>query len=145
MTTTPLTVIVSLIVLAFGLVWFFLQIAAYCKIFEKAGESGWKALVPFYSTYIQYRLSWSTQYFSLFLVTSVLVAAFQLMEPQSLLAILFSLASSLAFMAVHAVSTHKLSKAFGHGIGFTLGLIFFEPIFALILAFGSSQYQGPQK
>lgn len=143
--TTPFTVIVSLIALAAGLVWIFLQIAAYCKIFEKAGESGWKALVPFYSTYIQYKFSWSTQYFPLFVVTSVFVTLFQCIESQSLLAALLSLAASLSFLALHVVSTHKLSKAFGHGIGFTLGLIFFEPVFAMILAFGSSQYQGPQE
>ena len=36
----------------------------------------------------------------------------------------------------------KLSEAFGHGAGFGLGLIFLNPIFMPILAFGSSQYVG---
>lgn len=40
---------------------------------------------------------------------------------------------------------HKLSKAFGHGIGFTLGLIFLSPIFMLILGFGNSQYIGKKQ
>ncbi|MDE3228927.1 MAG: hypothetical protein KGO05_03520, partial [Chloroflexota bacterium] len=39
--------------------------------------------------------------------------------------------------------TNDLSKSFGHGLGFTLGMIFLPFIFFPILAFGSSQYVGP--
>jgi hypothetical protein len=39
--------------------------------------------------------------------------------------------------------TNDLSKAFGHGVGFTLGLIFLAEIFLPILAFGGSKYVGP--
>jgi Family of unknown function (DUF5684) len=38
---------------------------------------------------------------------------------------------------------NELSKSFGHGVGFTLGLIFLNIIFFWILALGSSQYRGP--
>ena len=38
--------------------------------------------------------------------------------------------------------THGLSKNFGHDAGFTVGLIFLNLIFMLILAFGGSQYKG---
>lgn len=37
--------------------------------------------------------------------------------------------------------SYSLSKAFGHGIAFALGLIFIEPLFILILGFGKSQYR----
>ena len=40
------------------------------------------------------------------------------------------------------VFTHKLSRAFGHGVPFTLGLLFFQPVFILILGFGRSDYHG---
>jgi len=36
-----------------------------------------------------------------------------------------------------------LAKSFGKGIGFVLGLIFLNPIFALVLGFGSATYVGP--
>ena len=39
---------------------------------------------------------------------------------------------------------YKLSKAFGHGVGFTVGLFFLRPIFLLILGFGGSVYLGKQ-
>ena len=35
---------------------------------------------------------------------------------------------------------HQLSKKFGYGVGFTLGLIFLGIIFYPILAFGKSKY-----
>jgi hypothetical protein len=38
---------------------------------------------------------------------------------------------------------NDLSKSFGHGVGFTLGLIFLSPIFIPILGFGGSLYVGP--
>ena len=34
-----------------------------------------------------------------------------------------------------------LAKAFGHGVGYALGLIFLPFIFLLILGFGKSTYQ----
>lgn len=43
---------------------------------------------------------------------------------------------------IQIISWYKLSKAFGHGAGFTFGLLFLNLIFILILAFGSSQYVG---
>jgi hypothetical protein len=39
--------------------------------------------------------------------------------------------------------THKLSKAFGHDVGFTLGLLFLGPIFYPILAFEKNTYTKP--
>jgi uncharacterized membrane protein YhaH (DUF805 family) len=41
------------------------------------------------------------------------------------------------------IMTNDLSKSFGHGVGFTLGLLFLSLIFYYILAFGSSTYRGP--
>ena len=39
---------------------------------------------------------------------------------------------------------HHISRRFGHGIGFTLGLTLLAPIFWLILGFGSSKYVAEQ-
>ncbi|HYO18387.1 MAG TPA: DUF5684 domain-containing protein, partial [Dermatophilaceae bacterium] len=38
-----------------------------------------------------------------------------------------------------------LSQPFGHGAGFTVGLVLVPIIFLPILAFGDSVYQGPQE
>ena len=51
---------------------------------------------------------------------------------------------SIVGLLIALIDVHKLSKSFGHGIGFTLGLLFLNPLFTLILAFGSSKYIGPE-
>ena len=40
------------------------------------------------------------------------------------------------------ISEYRLAKAYGHGGGYTVGLIFLNFIFMLILGFGKSEYQG---
>jgi len=40
-------------------------------------------------------------------------------------------------------AVNLLSKSYGHGVGFTLGLIFLSFIFIPILGLGESKYIGP--
>lgn len=95
-----------------------LMIVAMWRIFAKAGEAGWKAVIPFYNTYILYKITWGNGlYFLLLLIPC-------------------------ANFVIQIITSVKLAKVFGKGIGFTLGLIFLGPIFQLILAFDSSEYQG---
>lgn len=95
-----------------------LMIVAMWWIFAKAGEAGWKAVVPFYNTYILYKITWGNGlYFLLLLIPCVNIV-------------------------IQIITSVKLAKVFGKGIGFTLGLIFLGPVFQLILAFDSSEYQG---
>ena len=44
---------------------------------------------------------------------------------------------------IFIIVMNDLSKSFGHGVGFTIGLIFLSWIFMSILGFGSSRYRGP--
>ena len=122
-----------------GIVWVVILIVANWKIFTKAGEAGWKCLIPFYSQYIMYKITWNVTYFWVLLgiaVVSGIVAALEI----PVIGTLLSIASGI----LGIIQLHKMSKAYGHDIGFTLGLIFLNPIFVLILAFGQSEYMGPQ-
>ena len=40
------------------------------------------------------------------------------------------------------IETYKVSRAYGHGFPYFLGLLFLEPLFILILGLGSSKYVG---
>lgn len=40
---------------------------------------------------------------------------------------------------------HRLSKAFGHGFGYTVGIMFLPFIFVLLLGVGRSRYTRPDK
>lgn len=108
--------ILSLIVLAVVVV----SIIAMWKIYVKGGEAGWKIFIPFYNLYTTYKLFWGNGW--LFLLTLVPVVN----------------------VVMQIMLYHKMSKAFGHGIGFTLGLIFLPYIFVPILGFNGDEYLGPQ-
>ena len=128
-----------IVILAVG--WYVLLAIAYWKIFEKAGGPGWKALIPFYNTYSQYKFTWNPNMFWIVLVCSLLGGVLSSTEGAlSYVGTLFTLASAI----VNIIAANKLSKAFGHGVGFTIGLFFLNPIFMLILAFSSDEYIGPQ-
>ena len=102
----------------FSLVFYILFVIAMWRIFEKAGEAGWKSIIPIWNTYILYKITWGSGIYFLLLLIPI------------------------ANIVVSIVTYYKLAKAFRHGIAFTFGLIFFPWIFSLILGFGSDEYQG---
>ena len=95
-------------------------LVALWKIYEKGGEKGWKALIPFYNVYIQFKLFWGNGW--IFLLTLI----------------------PIVNVIVQIMLLHKMSKAFGHGVGYTFGLIFLPYIFLAILGFNGDEYLGPQ-
>ena len=60
-------------------------------------------------------------------------------QPQTALTL-----AALALIALsgvlYIVMNFKLAKAFGHGVGFGLGLMLLHTLFVMVLAFGASQY-----
>lgn len=96
------------------------MIVCLWKIFTKAGQPGWASIVPFYNYYVMFDIAWGNGI--LFLLMLIPIVNF----------------------VVLIILWVKLAKAFGHGGGFACGLIFLSIIFLPILAFGDSQYIGPQ-
>ena len=134
------------IYLIFALVWWILQIIAIWNIFTKAGEAGWKSLIPIYGDYISYKIAWQTSYFWLSFILGIVasyVSSANLNESMFLTVIATLLRIVIA--VINIIYCVKLSKAFGHGIGFAIGLILLQPIFLLILGFGSDQYYGADR
>lgn len=117
-----------------------LYVLAYWMIFRKAGEAGWKALIPFYGTYIEYKLFWNNRMFVLWLIMALIAASLRFVSGPG------AMVAQLAYFGVsvmHILISVKMSYSFGHGVGYALGLIFLTPIFLLILAFDESVYIGP--
>ena len=96
-----------------------IQIAAMWKVFEKAGKPGWAAIIPIYNAIVIIQIAGKpVWWFLLYLIP-------------------------LVNIVIAVIVTHNLSKNFGKGVGFTLGLIFLGFIFMPILAWGDAQYQPP--
>jgi len=122
------------------LIFYVLRIIAGWKVFTKAGEKGWKSLIPIYNQIVQYRLTWKPIMIVPILVLMLVGGVLVQLESGVLVAVGAIL--YLAAAVLEIIGLHKLSKAFGHGGGFTLGLVLFEGIFWLILGFGKSKYVG---
>lgn len=98
-----------------------LMIVAWWKIFTKAGRPGWASIVPFYNLYVEFEIAGMNGWLFLLLLVPI------------------------ANIVILIMLYIKLAQVFGKDAGFTIGLIFLNMIFLLILAFGSAQYQGLQQ
>jgi len=109
----------GLIIMLIYLAIIVLVIAGMWKMFIKAGQPGWGALIPIYNLYLILKITgrpgwWLILYF-------------------------IPIANLIATIIV----ANDLAKSFGKGIGFAVGLFFLGFIFIPILGFGSAEYQGP--
>ena len=119
-----------------------IMVASMWKIFTKAGEEVCKAIIPFYNNYIIYKIVWDTKFF--FISLGLILGMWFCMIGSSFSAIftMLYLACLIAGAVIGIMCDYKLSKSFGHGAGFTVGLIFLGIIFYPILGFGRSPYLG---
>ena len=137
----------------FVLAYYLLMVIASWKIFKKAGEPGWKSLIPIYNAYILYKIVGMKKWFWITLlvafvgsiVTSAMGFDSQNLDNNSftgtnLVAFLIMIAISIFAVCVEIVYSMRTAKIFGHGLGYTLGLIFLQSLFWLILGFGKSKY-----
>ncbi len=96
-----------------------LMVASMWKVFAKAGEPGWAAIIPIYNIIVWCKIVGRPAWWVILLFI-----------PCVGIVIIFILAIDLA-------------KSFGKGAGFGIGLALLGVIFFPILAFGSAQYVGP--
>lgn len=98
----------------------FLMIASMWKIFEKAGEKGWKAIIPIYNLVVLLQIVGKPDWWALLMLLMPI--------------------THLIFLPW---TYNMLSKSFGKDEGFTVGLILLGIVFFPVLAFGDAEYQGP--
>lgn len=127
-----------------ALLWYVLLAAGLWKMFEKAGEAGWKALIPFYNLYILFKISWQSSIFwglALCMIGGAALYGFG-SAYGSMMMVYISYALTLIGAIIKAVLCYNISLAYGHGLGWFIGLYFFDSIFIMLLGFGSSRYVG---
>lgn len=115
-------VVAGIVGIVFFLVWLGLIVAFFAgfwKVFTKAGQPGWAAIVPIYNVYIWTKIVGRPWWFTLLVFIP------------------------LVNIVISIILCSDLAKSFGRGIGFTLGLIFLVFIFIPVLGFGSDKYIGP--
>ena len=101
------------------LVFIVIEIAAVWRIFVKAGERGWKAIIPIWNTLIVLKIVGRPWWW------------------------IFLYIIPIVWWIVYIVVYYDLAKSFGKGVGFAVGVVLLPFIFVPILGFGSSQYVEP--
>jgi hypothetical protein len=99
--------------------WVVLYLAAGWIVFTKAGQAGWKSLIPIYNWYVLMKIVGRPGWWWVLLLIPIVN------------------------IVIWIIVSVDLAKSFDRGIGFAIGLILLAPIFYLILAFGPATYQGP--
>ena len=95
-------------------------VVAMWKVFTKAGEAGWAALIPFYNFYKLFKISMGNGWFFILLFIPL-----------------------VNYIAIILLGIN-LARAFGKSGGFAVGLILLTPIFIMLLGFSDAQYLGPK-
>jgi hypothetical protein len=113
-------VLVWLVGMLIGLAVIVVVVAARWRLYQKAGRSGWESIIPFYSSYVLYDIVMGNGI--LFLLGWIPIVNY----------------------VMYIILDVNLAKAYGKDVGYMLGLIFLNPIFMCMLAFGEAEYVGPQ-
>jgi hypothetical protein len=101
-----------------GLVVAVLVIAGLWKVFTKAGQPGWAAIIPIYNLIVLLQIAGKPIWWIVLMIIPFVNFVIII----------------LTWMGV--------AQAFGKGVGFALGLTFLSPIFVPWLGFGDARYSG---
>ena len=133
------------------------SIVCMWRVFVKAGEPGWKCLIPIYNIYVFYKIAWEAKYFLYVILGIVLAYVLMIIGLGSNSGAMSGIGAFVmvilygAIFVLSIIAMVKLAKRFGKSGGFAVGLILLNTIFLAILAFDSSTYDrsrtdgGPSK
>jgi hypothetical protein len=96
-----------------------LVVAGWWRVFTKAGEAGWKSIIPIWNIIVLLRIVGRPVWWIILLIIP------------------------LVSLIVWIVVSLDAAKSYGKGVGFGIGLFLLSPIFYPILGFGSATYVGP--
>lgn len=128
------------------------------RIFTRMGLAGWKCIIPIYGTYVLSRAVTGKKGITYGLIATGIVAVvlgFMALPALivatyggvdgttvGLLGFLF-IAACIASFVLSIIMYNGMSRCFGHGTGFTVGLVLLNIVFIGILAFSDNVYMAP--
>ncbi len=89
------------------------------KVFTKAGQPGWAAIIPIFNLYILCKIAGRPGWWVLLMLIPIVN------------------------FVIWIIVSLDVAKNFGKGAGFGIGIAFLSFIFLTILGFGDAKYQGP--
>lgn len=124
-----------------SIVWFFVSALGYYKMFQKTGEAGWKAFIPYYRNYICFKFAWEPNKFWVYFVGAILVQVCGAMS-ENIIVSLIAMVGGIAAIVYGFKLDLRIAKSFGKSTIWGVMLFFVPFIVSLILGFGKSEYIG---
>lgn len=121
-----------------------LKLIGTWKMLTKAGESGWKSLIPFYNQWTLCKVAGISPYWVLeIIVVSMINSVLSGILGSNVISGILSLivyANTIYFWVILSIS---LAKSFGKDTGFGVATVFFSFITYPMMGMGSATYTGP--
>ncbi len=131
-----------------------LTIVALWKLYTKAGEAGWKCLIPIYNIYIMFQIARNDGFVKMIILAIVegvcFVLGTGLMVAGAMGSVLAVIIGAIAFIAGIVAGVYMLviefrmyvdlAQAFGHKRNFAWGLLLLTPVFIWIIGLGEDTY-----
>ena len=128
---------------------YILLIIAWWKLFTKAGEAGWKSIIPIYNIYVFCKIIGINFWIYCLAIPVVLSVLYTVIvgnasdfNQLTTLGVIITFVYVGYYIFLDIYTAIKLGNAFKKGAGFKVGLVLLPNIFLLILAFGASKYAG---
>lgn len=126
-------------------------IVAKYILFEKAGERGWKSLIPFYSEITLSKIITGKKVLGIVWIASILLyqivlTAVLFIPPEILLGLLFYLTDLFRYImiVVTAFVSFKFGRAYGKSVVWSAAMIFLSDILIIVMGFDKKvKYTGP--
>lgn len=115
----------------FVLVWFVFYIIGLWKMFEKAGQPGWKAIIPFYNTWTLVEITGLNWYWFLVALVPTIISLLGLES----LSFVGNVASIIANVNIY----YNLSKKFGKETSWVVLSVFFGFITIPMLGYSKNE------
>lgn len=132
----PALVILAIFLALICLAVVILVIVANCKVFKKAGEKQWKALIPVYSTWVNTRVA-GLAWWWFAIITALTIITATVKDANWMF--------SWGLFLVSFNYCYGLAKKFGKSNGFAVLLALLPVIGLPILGFGSAKYDKGAK
>lgn len=131
-----------------------IMIVGLWKIFTKAGQKGWKSLIPIYNSYIvitkiarkSAMYFWGPVLGSFVLICTIAIITGstgrygRISNTTGVILGLFTAAFYIGLIVFTVIISLAIAKNFGQSTGFAVGLVLLPFVFYLILAFGDSKF-----
>lgn len=132
----------SLLIILIALI--ILLTVAEWKILTKAGEKGWKSLIPFYNIFVSHHIvGMSHTWFIIEVIAWIIEFVLELIKMPAPVVLAVGIAVGIFTLVSELVHIIKMCRCFGKGTGFKIGMILIPELFMLIIAFGKSEYKKP--